>query len=189
MASRSLSRRVAGLAVVTAVLACRTSSTPVSSGDDKPPPEVTLFGVRMQMYRGSELTMVGRAAKVEYERQSADMRADEALLRFPSRATGARAPGNAIAGLEVRAPEVVGNLYTRKAEAQGGVVLRAASGMVGQTERAQFDGLAMKVHGPEPVEITGPGYRLTARGFDFVFADESFTFIDQTETVLGGVPE
>jgi lipopolysaccharide export system protein LptC len=128
---------------------------------------------------------VGRAAKLAYQRQSADMTATEALLRFPSRKTGARSPGNAVAGLEVRAPEVVGNLYSRQAEAHGGVVLRTASGMVGETERALFDGNAMKAVGPSPVSIRGPGYTLDAQGFNFVFDDETFTFEGETHTVLG----
>lgn len=183
------------LAALGVLLACRAappaSAAPPPAGTAEvraAPPEVTLFGVRMRMYRGSDLTMVGRAAKLEYQRQSADLRADESLLRFPSRATGARAPGHAVAGLEVRAPRVEGNLYTRQAEAQGGVLLRTASGMVGETERAHFDGSGMKVHGPLPVEISGPGYRLTAGGFDFVFADERFTFLEPTDTVIGGLP-
>jgi len=113
------------------------------------------------------------------------MTANEALLRFPSRKSGPRAAGNAVAGLEVRAPEVVGNLYTRQAEARGGVLLRTASGMVGETDRATFDGAAMKVDGPVPVTVRGPGYALEAQGFNFVFEDESFNFVGETRTVLG----
>ncbi|MDQ3265292.1 MAG: hypothetical protein M3Y59_16820 [Myxococcota bacterium] len=159
-------------------------SVPPPESTAPPAPLVTLFGVRMQVYRGNELSLVGRAAKVAYHRQAAEMVADEALLRFPSRRTGPRAPGNAVAGLEVRAPRVVGNLYSRQAEAQGGVVLRTASGMVGQTQRAQFDGATMKVHGPAPVELTGPVFSLQAQGFDFAFEDELFVFQGETTTVL-----
>lgn len=192
--SMSAPLRTLLLTAAVAFLGCVPERAKVAAAGDAdapaPPaqPEVTLFGVHMRMYRGSDLMMVGRGAKVEYHRDTADLRADEALLRFPSRPSGARAAGNAVAGLEVRAPQVSGNLYTRQAEAHGGVILRTASGMVGETERALFDGTGMKVHGPEPVEITGPGYRLNAGGFDFVFADESFTFTGETDTVIGGQP-
>lgn len=169
-----------------ALLGLAGCSIPVPPPESTAPPAplVTLFGVRMQMYRGNELSLVGRAAKLAYHRQAAEMVADEALLRFPSRRTGARAPGNAVAGLEVRAPQVVGNLYTRQADAQGGVVLRTASGMVGETERAHFDGATMKVQGSAPVWLQGPVYSLQAQGFDFTFEDESFVFLGETTTVL-----
>jgi len=175
-----------------AIIACAALLGWVGCRPPPPPPQstqpaaplVTLYGVRMQMYRGDTLALVGRAAKVAYHRQAAEMIASEALLRFPSGTTGVHARGSAVAGMEVRAAEVLGNLYTQQAEARGGVLMRTASGIVGETQRATFDGAAMKVHGPDPVELTGPGYSLQAQGFDFLFGEETFTFTGGTTTEL-----
>lgn len=170
--------------IAIALLACR----PRQPAPPSPPPEpqVVLHGAKMQMFRGSELVMVGRAARVTYQRLSADVSATEAVLRWPSRTSGGRRPRTAVSGIEVRAPEVDGNLYTRQADGRGGVLLRTSSGIAARTEDAHFDGVVMKMRGASPVKVTGPGYALDAAGFELSVDDEKLEFTGIDSSISGG---
>lgn len=173
----------ARLQLASLVLLALACNRPPSAPEAQPEPDVVLFGAEMHMYRGADLTLVGRAAQVTYHRTSADVTATETQLRFPPR-HGGRRPGTPASGIEVLAPKVGGNLYTRQADGSGGVAIRAPSGMVGHTPTAHFDGAEMKMDGAEPVQVQGPGYTMSAEGFTLMFDDEDFQFKGPTRTEL-----
>lgn len=157
-------------------------------GDEPPPPEVTLYGVRMQHFRGEDLATSGRAAKLTYVRTTGELTAYESVFRFPNR--GGQAKGRAAPqpGIDVRAPVVVGSLSTRQARAEGGVYMRGADGMIAQTERVFFDGVAMVARGDSPARVETPGYTMSADTFTLDFVPEIFTFEGNVETALGRDP-
>lgn len=149
------------------------------------PPEVTLYGVRMTHHRDRHPAALGRAARVTYHRESGDLTAYESYFRFPNRHTPVRR-GREPSGMEVRAPLVVGNLGTRRADAQGGVVLKTSTGIAGETERVFFDGAALTARGESRVKVLGPGYTLEADRFTLWFEPEEFTFEGNVASRLGG---
>jgi lipopolysaccharide export system protein LptC len=139
------------------------------------PPEVILYGVQIQHFKGDQIAAAGHANRLTYERWTADFIAYGDVMRFPSR-EGSAAQG----GMEVRAPVVQGNLAARRADGTGGVVMRTGSGMVGETDRAHFDGVALTASGDVPVKLRGPEYRLEADAFLFHLKTEEFSFIHAT---------
>jgi len=162
-----------------------TSCRPVHPALQDPPPEVTLGTVRMQYFRGSQVSAVGSAERLTYHRHSADFVATNARMRFPGHADASRpTPAQ---GLELRAPEVRGNLAAKQATGLGGVWLKSSSGLTGQTERAHFDGVTMEARGTEPVRIEGPGYRLDASAFALDLHAETLDF-ENASTLLKRAP-
>ena len=146
--------------------------------DEKLPPQVTLSGVALHAWRGSELVAVGSAAQVTYDRSSGNFEAQTARVRFPRReAASARNP-QLTSDLELSAAIANGNLLTRQAEGTGGVMARSASGLVARTPSARFDGQERLAHGDEPIEVTGPGYELEADAFTFDLLAEELLFED-----------
>lgn len=134
-------------------------------------PEVALHGVRLWMFRGSEPTMRGRAARVTFNRQTSGVSAQETLVQLrPATAAAARQ-------VEIRAPQLDGLLATRQADLSGGVQLVSQAGELrGETERAHFDGSQMVASGDRPVRLRGPGSALAADGFTFDFPHEVYEF-------------
>jgi lipopolysaccharide export system protein LptC len=172
--------RSAGFLLAFGVLsAC--SKPPAS--DESLPPEVILTGARLRSFRGNEVAATGRAAQVTYQRISADLTASEVLLRFPPR-QGA-GPSPALGVVEVRAPAVVGNRLTQQADGRDGVWVRTGSGMVGQTDRAHFDGVTMIATGNDPVTVDGPRYRVNASAFSLKLNAEEFSFMNKVSSRLG----
>jgi hypothetical protein len=159
--------------------------------EEKLPPHVSMYGVRLRSWEGSELVAQGRAARLTYDRQTSRFVASEGQLQFPRRDTGAaeRSAREATADLEVRAPVVQGDLATRQAEGAGGVTVRSSSGLIGQTPAAQFDGLTGVARSTTPVQAEGPGYALTAGGFTFQFATDTLVFDGPVTSFLGEAQE
>jgi hypothetical protein len=155
---------------------------PVRSTDATPPPQITLTGARLQSFRGSVLVATGRAAQVTYQRTNADMTGSEVLLRFPSQSK----PAGMFSNLEVRAPEMTGNLTAKQADGFGGVEVKSSGGLVGRTDRAHFDGVAMTANGKDFVQADGPGYALTATGFLIRLKEEASDFGNPVWSRLGG---
>jgi hypothetical protein len=155
-----------------------------------PVPSVMLHGVRMRLYQGKTLQTLGRAARLAYYRQNGQFQAWEMSMRFPGKGGGAMAPSSGPGpGLQVRAPEAVGNLWTKAAALSGGVSFRSGDGALkGETERARFDGEAMTAQGDTALSVFGPGYRVAAEGFFFRFEDEYFRFEGQVRGAMGGRP-
>jgi hypothetical protein len=172
-----------------AALAGLFACAPENPVEMTPAPQVTLTGVRMQYFKGSQLYLVGRAARVTYQRSSGEVVASEALLRLPQ-AGGPPAAGQrpSTAGLEVRAGTMEGRMTSRKATASHGVLLRTRSGLEGRTESARFDGETMEAAGDQPVHVEGPGYAMDAAGFHFWFNDEQFEFVGGVRSRLGAGP-
>lgn len=177
-------RRLLPILLVT--VACARPEVP--ERDRPEPPQATLYGVRMEIFQGKRLLSSGRAAKVTYQRTTQDVVATEALLRFPARESGIRAPGGAASGLEVRTPTLLGNLGTRRAVAFDDVVGRTPQGLVGRTTRVHYDGRAGKAWGDEPASITGPGYYMRGDAFRADLALGDFEFEGNVESRLGAVP-
>lgn len=153
------------------------------TSEESLPPEVILTGARLRSFRGSELAATGRAAQVTYQRTSADLTASEVLLRFPPRQGGGPSPALGI--VEVRAPVVVGNRLTQRADGRDGVWVRTGSGLVGRTDRAHFDGGTMTANGNDPVTVDGPRYRVNADAFLLKLNAEEFSFMHKVSSRLG----
>lgn len=157
--------------------------------DEKLPPQVTLYGVRLHSWEGSELVSKGRAAKLTYDRASGNFDAEEALVQFPSKRRGAqRTPRQVTSDVELRAPRAQGNLPTRQADGSGGVTVKSATGLRGKTESAHFDGMGLVATGKSKVTVQGPGYSLDADGFRFYFATEELLFDGNVQSRLGQGP-
>lgn len=135
------------------------------------PPQVSLHGVRLRSWSGSELSAHGRAAMLTYDRQNTRFVATDGELQFPDRNAGDPGPE-----MIVRAPVLEGEALAKTAHGSGGVTAISSAGMSGRTPSATYDGQGMAVRGTEPVEIDGPGYVLDAAGFTFHFVTDELVF-------------
>lgn len=164
--------------------ACSKKERAATNGEPTSlPPQVSLYGVRLHSWEGNKLVSVGRAAKLTYDRSSANFEASEALVQFPSKdESQAR---EATADLVVRAPVASGNLTSRQADGSGGITVRSSSGMSGATESAHFDGVGLVATGEKPVKVFGPGYALDAANFKFYLATEELLFEGGVTSRLG----
>lgn len=172
-----------------ALIGCRLSAPRSPPGANEPgpdAPEVTLYGVRMQTFRGGEPFASGRAAKLSYRRATTEFVATEAQMRFPPREGGLRGPGGAASDVELRAPTLSGSLARQQVEGSGGVTLRSPSGLWAKTEKAFIDAAAGIATGSSPIEVRGRGYELNAKGFRFEFAEERFVFEGDVRSRFGG---
>ena len=118
-------------------------------------PEIRLETVQFRAYRGAEVSASGVAAQAVYRRSSGEVEAGDARVTVPAQG----APD-----LTVAAPVLVGDLAARTWSARGGVVLVRGDATV-RTASARYAGKDGQVRGDEPVEVTGPGYRLVGPGF------------------------
>lgn len=164
---------------VTAALSGCAGKPKADVADEKLPPQVSLFGVRLQSWRGGELVSTGRAAKLTYDRSSGNFGAAESLLVFPSSQVGE---------VEVRALEATGNLPTRQLSGTGGIVAKAENGLTAKTNSATFDGVGLVASGKERIAVDGPGYALDADAFTFYFVTEELIFEGNVESRLGQAP-
>lgn len=139
-------------------------------------PQATLHGVRMRVFRGGELTLVGRAARLSFNRSTREVTAEETFLQFHPESRPA----------ELRAPQLRGNLDARSADLSGGVRLRGADGLTGETAAAHFDAPTMIAGGDQPVTLRGPGYAVQAGAFRLDFNAEAFDFEGGVTTNLQG---
>ncbi len=120
-----------------------------------PPPEVTLEHVAFRAWRGPEPRASGTADRATYRKDSGEVVAVGAHAIVPR-------PG--VPDLAVSAPELQGDLGARAWKARGGVVLTRgdATARTPSARWAESDGI---VRGDEPVEVTGPSYRLAGPAF------------------------
>ncbi len=183
MARAFSSPALAASALLLSTLACGKAKPPAK--EETAPPMVVLYGVRVQSFKGEALAAAARAARVSFQRQGGQYDATEVLARFPQKG-GESAVGATVSGIEVRAPEVRGDMATRLIDGRGGVRLRTASGLTGETAAARFDGLAMVSTGKDPVKLFGPGYSMDAVGFEFRFDEERFTFGGEVVSRMSG---
>jgi len=137
-------------------------------------PQATLHGVRMRVFHGEELALVGRAVRLSFNRSTREVTAEEALLQFNPRSRPA----------ELRAPQLRGNLDRRGADLSGGVRLKGPSGLTGETAAAHFDIPTRIATGDQPVRLRGPGYTVQAGGFQLDFNEEAFDFQGAVATEL-----
>ena len=163
------------LLLAPALPACAPKASNRAETQERLPPQVSLFGVRLRTWSGSELSAQGRAAKLTYDRQSTRFVASEGQLLFPE-SKGPSAAGTQNPDLELRAPVVEGETQTRQARGSGGVTVRSSTGLRGRTPSATFDGNALVARSTERVEAEGPGYVLDAGGFTFYFVTDELVF-------------
>ncbi len=176
--------RVTGVGAFLVLVLCACEKPP--DIDQSPPPQVVLTGARLKSFRGSELSATGRAAQVAYERIGANFTASEVFIRLPSRDTPG-SPNPSSGWVEIRSPVVVGNRTTEQPDGSGGVVVRSASGMVGRTPRAHYDGATKVASGKDPVSVNAPRYAVTADSFLLRFEEEDFRFTGHVVSrVVGG---
>lgn len=171
-----------------ALLCCALTSlacAPQRQPEQEPPPTVTLYGMKLTSFRGSDVVAAGRAAKLTYVRTNTDFVASEVLMRFPSTSTIGMKSGFVSGGMEVRAPTVLGNQAARQADGKGGVVMRSADGVVANTEAVHFDGVNRVATGVNRVVADAPRYSLIADRFILRFATETFEFEGNVQTRLG----
>jgi hypothetical protein len=142
------------------------------------PPEVSLHGVRMTCFRGSEVSATGRAASLTYQRHNSDFVSTEALMRFPDHEHKGET--------QLRAPVVSGNLGAKQADGSGGVTLRSSDGLQGSTPSAHLDGAAMVASGNQPVHLSRAGSQVDAHDFVFRFRDDAYDFGGGVRSVLEG---
>jgi hypothetical protein len=116
---------------------------------------VTLEGVAFRAWRGAELRASGTADRATYRKDAGEVVASRAHAVVPR-------PG--VPDLVFSAPELQGDLGTRTWTARGGVVLTRgdATARTPSARWAESDGM---IRGDEPVEVTGPSYRLAGPGF------------------------
>jgi hypothetical protein len=120
-------------------------------------PQVALEGVRFTVERGGTLRAAGAADRLDYRRDTTGVVAAglQATLDGPD------------GPIALRAGRAEGVAAERRAELSGGVEARQG-GRVATTATARFeptpDGFG-RVTGDDPVVVTGPGLRLTGRGF------------------------
>lgn len=164
---------------------CKPTNPMRGQADEKLPPQVSLYGVRLHSWEGGDLVAVGRAAKLTYDRSSGNFEAAESLVQFPSKNEAGVPNKEATADMELRAPIARGNLPNRQSMGEGGLVLRSATGLTAKTPSAQFDGNGLVASGKEPIDVVGPGYSLSGTGFTFYLATEELFFDGVVESRLG----
>lgn len=161
---------------VLALVACTPDRPNPSAASEPPRPQATLHGVRMRIYRGDEVAMLGRAARLTFNRSTREVTAEESFLQFHPLSRP----------VELRAPQLRGNLDARGADLSGGVRLKGPEGLVGETPAAHFDGPTMVATGAEKISLRGPGYAVQAGGFRLDFNQEAFDFEGEVTTDLKG---
>jgi lipopolysaccharide export system protein LptC len=125
---------------------------PVDPGEA--PPAIDLGGVGFRFWQGSTLQAVGQAKTAKFLRDTGDLQAHDFRLKvLRSSEEG---------DVDLEALTVDGNIHTLQAKAQGGVRVSDATGSTGQTARAHLDGRAHVATGDDPVDVTGPDYRIRA---------------------------
>ncbi len=120
-------------------------------------PELELEGVRFRVWRGSELRVEGEAKTATLRRDSTELVARDVIAVLPR----AEAP------VRITAPVGQGVLRDETFVARGGVVVERGAD-VARTETARYEPLpggGATVRGDQPVELTGPAYRLRGTGF------------------------
>nr|WP_211194625.1 LPS export ABC transporter periplasmic protein LptC [Pyxidicoccus fallax] len=176
----------ASLVVLVAAFAgCSPRRAPGPQQPEDPPPQVVLYGARMNSFEGERLSLSGTAERLTYQRAGGDVQGTNATLKLPPGKLSEGAPPGASGGVEVSAPNMEGNLTSKQVVGSGGVVIKTGDGMVARTPRLTYDANTQRAHGNEGVTVTGPDYRMRADRFELSFPDETFIFAGSVETVLG----
>ena len=142
------------------------------------PPEVGLEEVHFRAWRGAALAASGTADRAVYRRTSGEVEASGVRVTVPR-------PG--LPDLAVSAPALTGDLGARTWAGGGGVVLTRGDA-VARTPTARWaeaDGL---VRGDEPVEVTGPAYRLAGPAFTADPRSGDVEIRGGVRLVAGGAP-
>jgi hypothetical protein len=164
--------------LASALLASLAACAPGSPrGSGEVPPELTFDNLTFRVYRGPVLQAEGTARRASFRRDSADVTASTADVRFPA------SPGRDEARLLAAAGH--GNLKARWFVAEGGVRASQAS-QVADTEWARYDAADGLVRGDAPVTMRGPGFIAEGAGFIFDPHEATVHLTGGTHVVAGG---
>jgi hypothetical protein len=140
-------------------------------------PELTMDGVLFRVDRGGVTTASGEAERITYRRDTTDTVAVNLSMDLVT-ATGP---------VHLTAPDGSGHLGSRQFLATGGIRASRGSDVAitpSATSSPGPDG-RIAIHGDEPVQVTGPGYRLTGTGFDIDPASGDFIVRGKPNLVTG----
>lgn len=160
--------------------ACR----PALEDSKAAPPQVALSGVRMRFFKDATLVAQGSAERLVYDRSSSGFSAVNSKLKLSARGGSQLREQE----LSITAPLASGHLPSRQVEGKAGVNVHSASGLLGNTPEVFFDGQTGIAQGKQPVELSGPGYSVSAQGFSLDTREEHFTFEGQVQSRFGGTP-
>lgn len=160
-------RAVLALLALLVLVGC---ARPPPEQRDTFPPDITLRGVTVRDYRGSELRVLATMSQVELYRACGtpgDLRALDASITLPGE------------GAQLFAPVVTGNAFTAHLEGSGGVRYLGKDGTRASAPAATFDralGAAGQAFSDAGVRIDNPRVELEAAGFVLDVADERAVF-------------
>jgi hypothetical protein len=145
-------------------------------------PQLIMDGVQFQVDRGGVTTSTGQADRITYRRDTTDVSAVNLTMDL----TGETSP------IRVTAPAGAGQVRDRRFRVTGGIRASRARDTA-RTESATISpgaGGQTAISGEEPVEVDGPGYRLTGTGFDLDPASGDLTIRGQPhlDSGLGTAP-
>jgi hypothetical protein len=153
---------------------CRPASP---GGTPQVIPELTMDGVQFRVDRGGATTASGLAERLTYRRDTTDIAAVDLVMDL------ATADGP----VHLTAPAGSGQLLRHQFRVTGG--LRATRGTDVATTPSATSGPGpdgrVVIHGDEPIQVVGPGYRLTGTGFDVDPGSGDFTIRGQPRFVAG----
>lgn len=140
-------------------------------------PELTMEGVRFSIERGGLRRASGEAERLTYRRDTTAVAAEGLVLHL------AGADGD----VRISAPRGWGVANDRRFDVEGGI--QAARGDdLAVTAAAHYEAPQRGpgvVTGHDPVVVTGPGYRLTGRGFRLLPATSEIILVDGARLVAG----
>jgi hypothetical protein len=169
-----MGRRAATFLILFLAAGCRPAG-PV--GARQVIPELTMDGVQFQVDRRGVTTASGQAERLTYRRDTTDLAAVDLAMDLVT----------ASGPVRVTAPAGSGHLRDRHFRVTGG--LRATRGADEATTDSATSGPGpdgrVRIHGEDPVQMAGAGYRLTGTGFDIDPASGDFTLRGQPRLVTG----
>jgi hypothetical protein len=140
-------------------------------------PELTMEGVRFSIERSGVSRARGEAERLTYRRDTTGVAAEGLTLIM----TGSDGE------VRVTAPRGVGIASDRRFDVEGGIQATRGADVV-TTAAARYEGTergAGVVTGSEPITVTGPGYRLTGKGFRLLPASGEIVLVNGARLVAG----
>jgi lipopolysaccharide export system protein LptC len=166
--------RVATFSFLILAAGCRPAG-PV--GERQVIPELTMDGVEFQIDRGGVTTATGQAERLTYRRDTTDVAAVDLSMDLTT-PTGQ---------IRFTAPAGSGHLLDQRYRVTGGIRATRGSDVAttpSATARPGPDG-NLAIHGDQPVQIEGTGYRLNGTGFDVQPGTGDFVVRGQPHLVTG----
>jgi hypothetical protein len=140
------------------------------------PPQLTFDDLRFRVYRGADLTALGRARHASFRRDTSDLSGSDILVRFPGTASRPAAL--------VEAGAASGNLRERRLVATRGV--RAVqAGEVATTEEARYSAADGLIRGEKPIRVDYERFSAAGPGFTLDPRDQLLVIVGGAKAVAG----